>query len=82
MTVTEFVLMLTTIGPTWRWWVERRDAHSSLSLAKTEADKTVKTLTDTIATKNTEIDRIQDDREYWRERAMHAESLAYERGSR
>lgn len=70
LTFSELILLLMTIGGGIKWWQDRRDARSTLSTAKTEAEKTVTTLTATIAAKDREID-------LWRERAMHAETIVF-----
>jgi peptidoglycan hydrolase CwlO-like protein len=83
------------IGSAWnavKWWIERRDARSALATAKIDAEKTVKTLTETIATKNSEIASLKEehdrDRQEWRAerhdlsaRISHLESLAFGRGA-
>ena len=69
-----------TAGAVWtafRWWMDRRDAQSALTRAKADADKTVKTLTDTVHVKDSELDAVRSDREYWMRRAQHAESLMH-----
>lgn len=75
----EAILLLTTLGGLVRWWIERRDARSILSAAKTASDKTVETLTATITAKNDEIEDVKEDRDFWRSRAEHLETLVYAR---
>ena len=76
----EAILLLTTLGSLVRWWVERRDARSALSEAKKAAEKTVSTLTTTIDQKNDELEDLGEDRDFWRSRAEHLETLVYGRG--
>lgn len=92
-TWTELALLLTAIGASYRWWTERRDKRSALQTAndtlqatierlkesEAEAEKTVRTLQETIAAKNVELaakDRIIDRRE---RRIDHLETLAFGR---
>lgn len=82
MSVTEVILLITTVSSLARWWVERRDARSVVAVARTEADKTVSTLTSTVSAKNDEINEIKEDRDFWRSRAEHLESLLYVGGQR
>ena len=77
----EAILLLTTLGSSVRWWIERRDARSALSDAKKAAEKTVDTLTATIAEKNEEIEELKADCASWQHRAEHLESLLYARGA-
>ena len=77
LTASDIILLLVTIGGGWKWWQDRRDARSTLSTAKVEADKAVTTLKETIVTKDQEITAIRTDRDYWQERAMHAEDIAF-----
>lgn len=80
LTFPEFILLVGGIWAAWKWYVTRRDARSALSTDKAEADKTVKTLTEALAHKNTELNEVQEDRNYWMRRAMHAESMLTSRG--
>ncbi len=64
LTAPELVLLLVQIGSAWgaiRWWLERRDARSTLATAKATADKTVTTLTETVGTLKAEIDELKED---------------------
>lgn len=61
-------------------WIERRDEHSALSLAKTEAEKTVASQKMTIDEKNNEIRELKADRDRLERRVAHLESLLYSRG--
>lgn len=77
---TELVLILTTAGTSIRWWIDRRDARSALATDKTEADKTVATLTATVTAKNEELERKDELIERQDQRIAHLESLVYARG--
>jgi len=70
MTPTELVLLLTTLGQTLRWWIERRDARSELSSAKQKADSAVETMKEALEKKNEELGEMTEDRDYWRSTAM------------
>lgn len=74
MTTSDVLVMIVALGTVLRWWVDRRDARSALAKSKEKAEKTVTTLIETITEKNTEIGRAKEERDYWMQRAMHAET--------
>jgi len=83
MTTAEIVLLLTNLGTIARWWFDRRDARSALTLGKEKADEAVATLTAALVVKNEEMDEDKDDwqqeRRQLHERIAHLESIVYGR---
>ena len=68
-------LMATAVGPGIRWYFQRRDAKTAEVKEKAEAIKTVASLELAIETKNAELTHVKDDRDRWRARAEHLETL-------
>ena len=65
-----------TAGAVWtavKWWVDRKDARGAITVAKADADKAVKTLTDALRESDHEKEELRLDRDYWQRRAYHAE---------
>jgi hypothetical protein len=78
---TEIMVILTALSTTFgtlaKWWVDRQDARSVLSLAKTEADKTVVTLQAAVETKNAELASKNATIGQRDARIVHLESLLF-----
>ncbi|MGB3330023.1 MAG: hypothetical protein WBA46_13770 [Thermomicrobiales bacterium] len=81
LTASDIILILGMLGAAVKWWSDRRDARSALAKAKTDAEKTVTSLTETIDAKNEELEEQGQVIAFWQGRAQHLEGIVYRRES-
>lgn len=80
--VAEILLVITTLSSSAKWWVDRRDARSTLATAKSDAEKTVTSLREALDAEKATSAAKDDLIEHWQQRAMHAETLLFSREAR
>ena len=81
-TIGESTPLLIALGVGYRWWTERRDSRSDLAEAEREAEKTVKTLTETVEDKNDLLVERENQIERRDRRIAHLETLLFSRQER